>query len=253
MENEIELKIRPAMNGLKWMTDSFKILFKAPKAFAIIFFGFFVGMFMLNLIPFLGQLLIQILTPIAMAGIYAFSQSVENGQVDFDFSIIKSPFDDKEKLTQLVLLGIMNIVLVLGGMFIFGLIFVGLLAGMGITSGLGGSQNDVANLMNSLSTLNSTTLLMLITTLLLAITFFFIIGAAQWLAVPLIVFGGLTVIPALKQSLFACFRNVLSTLIFGITLVVAIILSMITLGLGLIIVVPVMMISTYVAYKDIFE
>ena len=47
--------------------------------------------------------------------------------------------------------------------------------------------------------------------------------------------------------------NVGAMLVYGIALCVAFIASWLTLGLGLIVLVPVIAISTYTGYRDVFE
>ena len=57
---------------------------------------------------------------------------------------------------------------------------------------------------------------------------------------------------ALKESFKACLRNILPSLIYGILMFLLGLLVPLTLGLGLLVWVPLFFTSTYAAYRDIF-
>ena len=56
----------------------------------------------------------------------------------------------------------------------------------------------------------------------------------------------------MKESFFACFRNFVPFLLYGIVMSVAAVLAMIPFGLGFLVWVPVAIASTYVGYRQIF-
>jgi uncharacterized membrane protein len=56
----------------------------------------------------------------------------------------------------------------------------------------------------------------------------------------------------MKASLAACLKNVVPFLVYGVLYIVAAIVASIPFGLGWIVLVPVLMLTVYVSYKDVF-
>ena len=88
----------------------------------------------------------------------------------------------------------------------------------------------------------------------LVIVFAVSIGLAMalWLAPALVVFKGVKPIAALRYSLSASVRNIVPYIIFTLLAMVACILGALALGLGLIVVFPVLICGTTTAFQDIF-
>ena len=62
----------------------------------------------------------------------------------------------------------------------------------------------------------------------------------------------MTPVAAMKESFFACFRNFLPFLVYGLVMAIGALLVVPTFGLGMLVWVPVAIASTYVAYRQIF-
>ncbi|UUZ56096.1 hypothetical protein LP419_12535 [Massilia sp. H-1] len=79
------------------------------------------------------------------------------------------------------------------------------------------------------------------------------LSAALWLA-PLLVVAlkGSNPVDAIRLSLTASLRNIGAFLIFALLSMIACILGALPMGLGLLVVFPVLMCGSYLAYKDIF-
>ena len=73
------------------------------------------------------------------------------------------------------------------------------------------------------------------------------------LLVPLAMFRDVAPLEAMKASFFACLKNLLPFLVYGVILFVLCLIAMIPIGLGMLIMVPVMMGSVYASYVEIFE
>jgi uncharacterized membrane protein len=69
----------------------------------------------------------------------------------------------------------------------------------------------------------------------------------------LVVFADVAARPALKTSFVACLRNVLSFFVWNVAALVLGIVAAIPLFLGWFLLVPVLMVSLYVAYRDVFH
>jgi uncharacterized membrane protein len=75
---------------------------------------------------------------------------------------------------------------------------------------------------------------------------------ALWFAPALVVLRELPPIQALKQSFRGCLKNIVPFLVYGLVAMVLTVLAAIPFGLGLLVMMPVIMASVYVAYGEIF-
>jgi len=79
------------------------------------------------------------------------------------------------------------------------------------------------------------------------------IGMGAWLGPALIVLRGQPPIDALRDSLAACWANPGALAIYGLLWIAFAIVASIPFGLGWPVLAPLMALSTYAAYKDLFE
>ncbi|MDN5566994.1 MAG: hypothetical protein L0G25_09305, partial [Psychrobacter sp.] len=74
-----------------------------------------------------------------------------------------------------------------------------------------------------------------------------------WFAPALVVLHNIKPLEAMKMSLKGCTKNIMPFLVFVFTLsIIASLLIVFTLGLGLLVVVPVGMITYYTSYRDVW-
>jgi uncharacterized membrane protein len=78
------------------------------------------------------------------------------------------------------------------------------------------------------------------------------LAMATWFAPALIALHGVAPGAALKASFFACLRNWMPFLIYGIVLLVLCFVAAIPAFLGFLVLVPVLIASVYTSYRDIF-
>jgi hypothetical protein len=86
------------------------------------------------------------------------------------------------------------------------------------------------------------------------------VKGALWFAPPLIAFHGMQTMQAMRWSLYAAISNLGAMILYGLALMGLILLVWVPLAagayvamLGLLVVIPMMAISTYVGYKEVFE
>lgn len=79
------------------------------------------------------------------------------------------------------------------------------------------------------------------------------LAMAVWFAPALVVFHNVAPLEAMKASFFACLKNFVPFLVYGVILLVLCVIAMIPFGLGMLVMVPVMMGSVYASYVEIFE
>jgi uncharacterized membrane protein len=79
------------------------------------------------------------------------------------------------------------------------------------------------------------------------------LAMAMLFATPLIVLTDAPLGAALKASFGACLKNILAFLVWSVAILILAILASIPLLLGWLLLGPVMMVSLYMAYRDIFH
>ena len=75
---------------------------------------------------------------------------------------------------------------------------------------------------------------------------------ASWFSPALVAFHNIAPLKAMSLSLKACNRNILPFLVYGLVMLPLTVLAFLPLGLGLLIILPVIIISQYVSYKSVF-
>jgi uncharacterized membrane protein len=75
---------------------------------------------------------------------------------------------------------------------------------------------------------------------------------AVWLAAPLVVFHEQGALDAMKGSFMGCLKNILAFLVYGVVLFGFSIVATLPLGLGWLVLGPVLAASIYASYRDIY-
>lgn len=78
------------------------------------------------------------------------------------------------------------------------------------------------------------------------------VGFATYLAPQLIVLHDQPALTAMKMSLLGCFKNIFPGLVFLLCATLLVVVSMIPLLLGLLLSIPIMVLTNYTVYRDIF-
>jgi uncharacterized membrane protein len=79
------------------------------------------------------------------------------------------------------------------------------------------------------------------------------VSMAAWLAPALVMLRGAAPVDALRLSLAACQRNVGALVVYGLVGIVFGILATLLLGIGWLVLLPLVFLSSYAAYQDLFE
>lgn len=79
-----------------------------------------------------------------------------------------------------------------------------------------------------------------------------IVKGALWFAPAVLAFHEMSTAHAIRWSLFAALSNLGAMALYGIVLTIAMAAAILPWGLGLMIVIPVMVASTYVGYREVF-
>lgn len=229
---------RPAGDGVKWIGDGWPLFTKAPLMWILSLIIMVVIAVIVGLIPILGQLIFQVLTPVFYAGLVVACRALERGG-DFELEHLFAGF--KTQFTNL---------LVLGAIFLVGMLLIFLSFAFFVGFGVLGAvlAGNTENVMTALAGSAVAILLGLLVMLALMVPLLM----AYWFSPALIVMHGVAPIEAMKASFGACLRNIIPFLLYGIVMLVLCVVAMIPIGLGLLVWIPLTFTSTYAAYRDIF-
>jgi uncharacterized membrane protein len=79
------------------------------------------------------------------------------------------------------------------------------------------------------------------------------LAMAMYFAPSLVALDAVPVLQAFRLSLIGCLKNILPFLLYGVIAVLLVFLGTIPLLLGLLVVIPLLTIAIYTAYRDIFH
>lgn len=230
-----------AGRGWDWIASGWELFKKQVGMWiALLIVGIVVGVVfaVLQRIPLIGAIVSiasVVLTPVFGAGLYVAAKSVDEGR-SLEIGHLFAGFRDK--FGQLALVG----VIYLGAAIVIALV-VGFSSGVSILAISAGSVPEVAA---------PAALLTLVLAFLIMFALLLPVIMAIWFAPALVVFHGRGAIEAMQESFLGCLKNIVPYLLYGIVTLVLSMLATIPLGLGWLVLGPVLAASAYTSYKDIF-
>jgi uncharacterized membrane protein len=231
-------RVVDAGRGLAWWTEAWALFAKSAVLWIALALILFIIMCVLGVIPLLGALAASLLVPVFMGSWMLAARKVETGgtlEIGDLFTCFKG-----DKLTPLLVLG----ALLLAAVFVIGLVAGVLGAGALFGMAAGGANQSLGGIFAAVGASLVAVLVVLAVSLLL--------GMAFWFAPALVVFRGTQPVEALRNSFAASLKNFLPFLIYSVIYFILSIVATIPFGLGWIVLVPVLMISLYVSYRDIY-
>ncbi len=235
MDAAISVAELKASRGVAWLVESFTLFRRAPLAWLGLCAGWVAITFGLILMPFIGGVIANFLQPVFFASfaIAAYRQGAGERVVIAD---LFSGF--KRNVRPLVNLGAL---LLLAEIAIFA--FMALLGlPMAASEDRAFTLEEYVGALKGKEWILSTGFLLTV-----------IVKGALWFAPPLIAFHGMTTVQAIRWSVFAAISNLGAMMVYGSILLGVFLLALIPWALGLIVVIPMMMISSYVGYREVFE
>lgn len=224
-----------AGRGWDWIVEGFALFRKQPGLWILTALVLGVVFVVISMIPVLGSLANALLFPIIGGGLMLACKDLDQSG-KFELADLLAGF--RQKTGDLVMVGAFNL---FGWVVIFFAVFT--VVGGGVFMGVmrGGAPGAGISIAS-----------MLIAMLLVA-GLSVPLYMATWFAPALIVLSDLAPMAALKASFFACLRNWISFLVYGIVLFVLCLVAAIPAGLGYLVLIPVLTASVYTAYRDIFR
>lgn len=231
-------RVVPAGNAFEWFKQGWAMFAANPGIWIALTVVLIVIIVALNIVPLIGPLAANLLTPLFTAGLLAAceksansqdgAQSVEIGDLFAGFKRNAGSLAMLGVLYMLGMLAIFLVVAMLGGGSVAGGMMMGRPAGMGIAFG--------------------GIMLAMLLSLALSVPLFM----AMWFAPALVYFNNMAPVDALKASFNACLKNLLVFLVFGVVAMILSFFAALPIGLGFLILIPVLAGALYVAYRDIF-
>jgi uncharacterized membrane protein len=224
----------PASRGIAWLVEAFRLFRRAPMAWIGLAAGWITITLGLMIIPLVGPVAANFIQPVFFASfaIAAFKQAAGEPIAMGD---LFTAF--RRNVRALINLGAL---LLLAQIAIFGL-----MALMGLPM-FGPSER--VTVAEYLQMFEGKEWILLAGFLLTAI-----VKGALWFAPQLIAFHGMSTMHAIRWSLYAALANLGAMVLYGAALMLIFFLGLIPWALGLIVVLPVMAISTFIGYREVFE
>ena len=227
-----------AGQGIAWWTDGWALFVKSAALWIVLGLILLVVLFVLAFIPIVGGVIASLIVPVFMGSWMLAARNVEGGgalEVTDLFTCFKG-----DKLTPLLVVG----ALFLAGMVV--IVVVTTLLGFGAIGGMmmGGAHQSMGGMMAGLGVGMFTMLIVLVLGAL--------VGMALWFAPGLVVMRGVAPVEAMRLSFDASLKNLVPFLLYGLIYIVASIVASIPFGLGWLVLGPLVMLTVYVSYKDVF-
>ena len=223
-----------AGNAFDWLKQGWALFVVNPGVWIAITIVLLVLLLGLSVVPLVGTLAANLLTPLLGAGLLQACQKAADGKTP-EIGDLFAGF--KQNTSELVMVGVLYmaamlivalIVLTLGGGSVAGGLMMGRPAGIGLA--FGGVM-----LAMLLSLALSVPLMM-----------------ALWFAPALVFFNNMAPLTALKASFNACLKNTLAFVVYGLIVLVLMFFAALPVGLGFLVLVPVLSGSIYASYRDVF-
>ncbi len=224
--------------GGRWLSQAWTLFKERPGLWIGMSLTMFLIMIVLSMIPGLNFVL-SLGFGVIIAGFVIGAYELDENQ-NLQFAHLFAGF--QRHVGQLLLLGVLYLVA----------IFVLILISAAVMLIFGGMSGGLGALMHGDSSAWGAG--MLLGVLLGCLVFLALIvpvAMAIWFAPALIALNGMSAIDAMKLSFKACWVNIIPFLVYGLVLIGLSLLALLTLGLGYIVLLPVIYISYYTSYREV--
>jgi uncharacterized membrane protein len=224
--------------GVAWWTDAWALFMKNAVIWVVLGLVLILILFVLAIIPLVGQLASALLMPVFGGSWMMAAKKLEDGgtlEVGDLFGAFKS-----DRMTPLMVVGALFLVAMVIIVGIMGVLGFGGAVGMMAGGMTGSSKSFAAGMGVSLFAM------------LVGLVLFVLVTMALWFAPPLVALRGVAPMDAMRLSFAASMKNVVPFLLWGIIYIIASIIASIPFGLGWLVLAPVLLLTVYTSYKDVF-
>jgi len=235
-----------AGRGWGWVRDAWGLFKGRPWAWIGAFLVYVLISIVLNAVPYsLGGILMIALGPILAGGLMIGAQVQQQGG-GFQVAHLFAGF--QRNPGSLALVGVATYglaILLLLAIALLGVLAAYLLFGPDFIAGIDHKSFDP-------SQLGPENMVFVLLPVLLLLLVFVPLGMATFFAPVLVALNEVPVLRSFTLSFQGCWRNILPFLVFGLAALGLSLASILTLGLALFVLVPVLIIASYMAYRDIY-
>lgn len=236
MSAPIRTRDVPARRGPGWLAGGWSLFRRRPLVWMGLGAGWLVITLGLLMVPILGGIAANVLQPVFFASFALAARKQERGgtiEMPDLFSGFRRPLLPLANLGALLLLAELGV--------------FALLALLGLP-GLTANDEGVVSMVDFARALKGKEWILVLGVLLTAV-----VKGALWFAPAVLAFHDLPTAHAVRWSLYAALSNLGAMVLYGLALTVAMAAAILPWGLGLMIVIPVMIASTYAGYREVFE
>lgn len=210
-------------SGVAWLTRGWELFRASPGLWIGICLVFMIIIGVVSMIPILG-LAGNLLMPVFVGGIMLGCKAIDDNE-DLTFGHLFAGFSSN-----------VGGLVAIGAIYMGGIVVIGILAAVAIPAfAMGGGMS-----------------MGIVIAVLIAVVLLSVLLMAFWLAPPLVVLHDVPAIAAMKASFGACLKNFLPFLVYSLVVMIAMIVATIPIGLGWLVLIPVLQCSIYATYRDIF-
>lgn len=237
----LEAQKRPAGAGWDWITQAWALFKQQPMHWIGMVLILFLIAIASSFAPIVGDMLYSLFSPVLMGGMMLAAAQAANDE-RFAVGSLFACFGG-ERMGRLILLGALQVVATIIVVFMAGILMVMLFGSEFLELASSGDEVEAFENIGL-----QPVLLFILVILALALP----LMMAFWFAPALIVLADCSTIDAIEHSFLGCLRNIVPFLIYSLLLVVLTIPAVIPLGLGLLVLIPVMFITAFTGFADIF-
>jgi uncharacterized membrane protein len=227
-----------AGRALAWWTEAWQLFTRAALMWIVLLLALMVICVVVGLIPVIGGLAVSFATPVFGGSLMLAARKVDRGG-ELEIGDLFTGFRDR--LAPLLVLGAL-LLAVSVGVGVIAMVF-----GLGTVFGVmaGGMAERPGAVLAALGA----GMMALLVVLALLVP----VAMAFWFAPALVALRDMAPVEALKSSFSACLRNVVPMLVYGVLYIVAAAVASIPFGLGWIVLLPLLVLTIYTSYRDIYE
>jgi len=236
VDSPIRVRDVRSSRGPAWLAGGWKHFRGAPMVWMGLSAGWMLITLALVLVPVIGGVAANLLQPVFFASFAMTARKQLAGEAP-EMGDLFLGF--RRPLRPLVNLGALLLAVEIAIFY--------LMAALGLP-GAGDEAQEIATIADYVRLLQGLEWILVVGLVLTAL-----VKGALWFAPALLAFHELSTAHAIRWSLFAALSNVGAMLAYGIALTVVFVAGALPWGLGLLVVIPVMVASTYTGYADVFE
>ena len=225
-----------AGQGLQWLVEGWRIFVRHPFMWWVTLIVYALVTVLIQLVPVAGPIVGWLLANVFFAGLMLGAHAVRRGE-PLTVACVFAGF--KERTGSLVLLSLLMALAYAGAILLLWLLFGGAFATLWTLASSG--QPPTWSVINSLFGL-----------MLVGFLLFIPLGVVYYLSPPLIAINGCGPLSAMNMAFRAAFKNILPGLVYMVVFTLAAIAATIPIGLGWLVLAPMILTSVYAAYRDIF-